>query len=99
MQLKVDIFSFQLADIISYPTILSILGNVGLILAFTFIGPLPHIPINTSFTLVTVCAALIGYSETFVMISTLIRAQRAAIEEGYSKDTETYHLISGEISN
>ena len=60
-------------------------------------GPLPFININTNLSLAYGCAALFGFSESLVMISTLIRAKKAAIEEGYSKDNETYHFISGNI--
>ena len=76
---------------------LSIFGNLGLALAFTFIGPLPFIPIDTSVSLVTGCTALVGFSYAFVMVSTFTRAQGAAVRSGFSKDTETYHLISGII--
>ena len=78
---------------------LSIFGNVGLALAFTFIGPLPFIPINTSVSLVTGCTALVGFSYAFVMVSSFTRAQGAAVRSGFSKDTETYHLISGTTYN
>ena len=89
---------FQIIDRIPYPTILSIFGNVGLILAFTFIGPLPYIPYRITLPLAEVCAVLLGYFNGFIFISTLIRVQKAAIEEGYSKDSQTSYFISGNLS-
>ena len=65
-----------------------------MVLAFTFIGPLPFIPTNSSLSLTTRCTALFGFSKAW-MISSLIRAQRAAVEGGYTKDAKTYGLISG----
>ena len=87
--------SFQTVDRIPYSTIPSIFGNMGMLLAFTFIGPLPFIPTNSSLSLSTGCTALFGFSRPWVIISTLIRAQRAAVERGYTKDDKTYGLISG----
>ena len=74
------------------------LGNVGLVIAFTFIGPLPFISIETSVPLATGCTALVGFSYAFVMVSTFTRAQGAALRNGFAKDTDTYHLISGYYS-
>ena len=88
----------QITDIIPYITILSILANIGQILAFTLIGPLPYIPYTISFPIAEVCAGLLGCCEGFVFISTLIRAQKEAIEEGYSKESGTYLLISGNVN-
>ena len=76
---------------------LSNFGNAGLVLAFTFIGPLPFVPINTSVSLATGCTALVGFSYAFVMVSTFARAQAAAVRNGFTKNTETYHLISGNL--
>ena len=91
-------YFFQIIDIIPYPTIMSIVGNVGLIFGITCIGPLPYIPYRISLPLAEVAAGLLGYSEGFILVNTLIRAQKAAIEEGYSKDSETSQLISGNSS-
>ena len=88
---------FQITDRVAYPTILSIFGNVGLVLAFTFIGPLPFISIETSVPLATGCTALVGFSYALVMVSTFTRAQGSAVRNGFAKDTETSHLISGEL--
>ena len=76
---------------------MSIIGNIGVVLAFTFIGPLPFIAVEPNISLATGCSALIGFSQAFVLVSSFARAQSAAVHNGFSKDTETYHLISGNI--
>ena len=43
-----NIFAACIADRLRYPSILSMMGNIGLVTAFTFMGPLPFIPIENS---------------------------------------------------
>ena len=38
---------FQMADNIAHPSILAIIGNIGMVLVFTFIGPLPFVKFQT----------------------------------------------------
>ena len=73
----------------------SIFGDVGLLIAFTFIGPLPFIPIETTLPLATAATALYGFSYAFVMVSTFTRAQFASIQQGFAEETDNYHFIAG----
>ena len=84
---------------IPYPTIVSIFGNVGLILGFTFIGPLPFISNYVTLPVATVCTASLSCSIGMLLSSTLIRAQKAINEQISSEDTENCLIISGSDSN
>ena len=76
----------------------SLFGNAGLVLAFTFIGPLPFIPIGTNLIVATIATSLVGFSYAWVMVSTFARAQAAAVQKGFEQETDNYHFISGSIS-
>ena len=84
-----------MADNIEHPAILAIFGNIGMVFVFTFIGPLPFVPVQTTVALVFTCVAIFGMSLAFVAVSTFSRAQVSAAREGFQIDTETYYLISG----
>ena len=85
----------QVTDYLQYPVLMSMLGNVGMLMAFTFVGPLNFIPIEPSVPLITGCLSLIGLSYGSMVVSTFSRAQMAATRYGFPKDVETYHFISG----
>ena len=82
-------------DTSTYPKILSILGNIGLVIAFTSIGPLPFIPRENGIPIILISFAIIGFCTGLVCVSSFTRAQRSAIVNGFPQDTKTYHIISG----
>ena len=84
-----------ITDKLTHPTILSILGNIGLIITFMFIGPLPVIPIEVGAKGILIIMAILGFSMGLVYVSSYKRAQVSAIRNGFPSDTKTYHLISG----
>jgi len=88
------VVSGYIADKFSCPTTLSILGNMGLVFAFTIIGPLPFIPINASVTMILVSMALECFSVGLVYVSSFTRAKTAATRNGLPENTNTYRLIS-----
>ena len=89
------VISGLIADKISTPTLLSIIGNVGQILAFFIIGPLPFLPIEPNVTLSFLGLALYGFFMGLVYVSSFTRAEKSATENGFPENTRTYQLISG----
>ena len=87
--------SGYITDKLTHPIILSILGNIGLIITFMFIGPLPLIPIEVGADFITMIMALLGFSMGLLYVSSYKRAQVSAIQNGFPPNTKTYHLISG----
>ena len=71
------------------------LGNIGQVLSFTFIGPLPFIPMILTLPYATVCVAILGLSHSFVVTSTHARAQDAAIRSQIKQNPDTNRIISG----
>lgn len=84
-----------ICDKINYPTLVSILGNLFMAIAFLFIGPVPFIPLSPSVSLIEGMMAVVGFGYAMVMVSTFGRAQSAAIRKGFKDDIDTYLLISG----
>eukprot|EP00095_Tigriopus_kingsejongensis_P001693 maker-scaffold3251_size9521-snap-gene-0.1 protein:Tk01693 transcript:maker-scaffold3251_size9521-snap-gene-0.1-mRNA-1 annotation:"chromaffin granule amine" len=82
-------------DRMTYPIILSIIGNALMAIVFVFVGPLPVLPFGTSLELLYGMAALIGFSYTFVMVSTFSRAHNEAMRQGYEDDLQSYIILSG----
>ena len=87
----------QLCDKISYPSVVSVIGNASMALAFILIGPLPSLALQPSFGLITGSVVLVGFGYANVMVSTFSRAQGAAIRSGFERDIDTYLLISGQL--
>ena len=87
----------QLCDKISYPSVVSVIGNASMALAFILIGPLPSVALQPSFGLITGSVVLVGFGYANVMVSTFSRAQGAAIRSGFERDIDTYLLISGQL--
>ena len=86
---------FQICDRIKYPTIVSILGNILLTVAFLLIGPVPFLTnILPTTSLIQGSAAILGAGYAMVMVSTFGRSQSAAIRNGYNDDLDTYMFIS-----
>lgn len=90
--------AFQICDRISYPSIVSCLGNLTILVAFIFIGPLPFIPIRPTVPMLQAVMAVFGLGIAFVMVSTYSRSQIAANRKGFVRDIETYLFISGELT-
>ena len=86
---------FQICDRIKYPTIVSILGNILLTVAFLLVGPVPFLTnILPTTSLIQGSAAILGAGYAMVMVSTFGRSQSAAIRNGYNDDLDTYMFIS-----
>ena len=58
---------FQCCDHISYPVIISILGNVLMAAALLLVGPVPFVNMAPSRNLLLICGALIGFGYAQVM--------------------------------
>ena len=83
------------ADKLVYPTILSISGNIGLVIAFIFIGPLPFIHIEPEIDIIRGSFAIIGISTGMVEPSTFTRIHAGAICADFPQNSETYRLVTG----
>ena len=66
-----------------------------MIIMYTFIGPLPFIPIVPNKTLIQAMVGLFGLGYAFVKVSSFVRSQNAAIKKGFNDDMETNSFISG----
>ena len=74
---------------------MSIFGNVIMASAFMFIGPLPSIEMAPTWTSITFSTGFEAFGTGVIMVSTFGRVQQAAIRKGFTKDIETYLMISG----
>ena len=83
-----------IGDKFSNPTLLSIAGNIGLIIAYLMIGPLPFLPIKPNIPLSIIGMALFGFSMGMTYVSAFTRAEKSATRYGFPEDTKTYQLIS-----
>ena len=84
-----------IGDKISNPTLLSIAGNVGNMLTFLIIGPLPFLSVEPNIILSIIGLAIFGFSEGLIYVSAFSRAEKAAARNGFDENTRTYQLISG----
>ena len=68
-----------------------------MIAAFVFVGPLPFVPLEPSVALILSMMAVfvIGFAQ--VKVSSFVRSQKAAIQNGFNADAETYSLITGDL--
>ena len=82
-------------DKTQHPTIVSICGNVFLVIALTLIGPLPFIEYATKESMITSSFALMGFGQGLVCVSSLTRAQVFATRNGFPGSLQTYNLLSG----
>lgn len=78
-----------------YPVVAGLTGNILVILAFTFLAPLPFIPITPSLGLVMAAMAINGTGMGFTLVSAFTRAQSAVLRLGYRDDLNTFIFISG----
>jgi hypothetical protein len=72
----------------------AIIGNVLLVLGFTFVGPLPFIPILPTTDLIFGSAPMLGIGFSMIMVSTFGVSQAAAIRAGFNDDLKTYMFVS-----
>jgi hypothetical protein len=72
-------------------------GNVVMIAAFVFVGPLPFVPLEPSVALIQSMMAVLGIGFAPVEVSSFVRSQKAAIQNGFNDDAETYSLITGDL--
>ena len=84
-----------LCDRVPYLTLISIIGNLLLSLAFIFIGPLPGLQMEPTWKSITVACAFAAAGFGSIMVSTFGRAQITAQRKGFPKDIDTYIMISG----
>lgn len=84
-----------ICDKIKYPTVMSILGNVFMAVAFLFYGPVPFINVAPSVPIILAMGGLTGIGNGLIMVSTFGRAQSAAIRKGFNDDIDTYLICSG----
>jgi hypothetical protein len=90
----------QICDRLPYPTIISIIGNLFLIVAFTFIGPAPFFAnLKPSVELAYGMGSVIGSGYGLVLISSFTRVYKAAMAKGYEDTVNTYLIISGIITD
>ncbi len=66
-----------------------------MIIIYTFLGPLPFIPISPNKTLIQAMTGLFGLGYAPVKVSSFVRSQNAAIKSGFNDNIETYSFISG----
>ena len=76
---------------------MSIVGNMGMALAFLFIGHMPSLNVGTPFQGVLGMVSLIGLGYGLVMVSSFGRSHLAAMNLGFKDDISTYLMISGKI--
>ena len=77
------------------PRTLITFGAVVVALAFTFIGPMPFLPMKLSLALCIVSLIIHGIGFGAVLVSTFAGAHRDALTHGFPDDLGTYGLVSG----
>ena len=95
MDRSIHVLNFQICDLIPFPTFVSIGGNFMLALSLLLLGPAPFFPLQPSVALIQGAMGLNGFSASPIMVSSFLRAQRAAIRLGFKDDIDTYIFISG----
>ena len=82
-----------LCDKLQRPGWLSILSNLVLVIAFTFLGPIIFLPIQPTFLISTISASLMGMGFGIAVVTSFRRAQKAVISLGFKEDWNTYLTI------
>lgn len=77
------------------PRTLITFGAVVVAIAFTFIGPMPFVPLELSLPLCIVSLIVHGIGFGAVLVSTFAGAHRDALAHGFPDDLSTYGLVSG----
>ena len=73
-------------------------GNVLMIVLFTFIGPLPILPLAPSLPVIQAMMCCFGLAYAPIKVSTMVRSQNAAVEAGFRDDIHTHNFNSGKRS-
>ena len=81
----------------AYPTLVSAAGNLAWTCSFIFMGPLPSVGFDPSWSSITVAVGLAGSGFGCLLVSSFGRAQNAAFRKGFPKDIDTYLMVSGKI--
>jgi len=82
-------------DKIGYPSMVALLGNLAMVIAFTFLAPLPFLPMVPTIGMINVSTAIAGIGIAFTNVSAFTRAQNAAHRIGFDQDLKTHIMISG----
>lgn len=77
------------------PRTLITFGAVVVVIAFTFVGPMPFLPMKLSLSLCIVSLIVHGIGFGAVLVSTFAGAHRDALANGFPDDLSTYGLVSG----
>ena len=78
--------------------IVSVIGNILMVITYLFIGPVPFLNIQPSVELIYVIISIGGTAYSIVIVSTLARSQGAAKRIGYIDNVLTTQLISGQLT-
>ena len=84
-----------MADLMSFPVILTLIGNAGYAVMFLLLGPAPFLHIETDMTLFQVMSGLLGVVFCIALISTARRGLLAAHNLGYAKNLENTLAVAG----
>uniref|UniRef100_A0A0P4WD93 Major facilitator superfamily (MFS) profile domain-containing protein n=1 Tax=Scylla olivacea TaxID=85551 RepID=A0A0P4WD93_SCYOL len=85
----------KMCDSYLSPRTLITFGAVVVAIAFTFVGPMPFVPLNLSLPLCIVSLIVHGIGFGAVLVSTFAGAHRDVIAYGFPDDLSTYSLVSG----
>lgn len=84
----------QISKCVPYYTILSIAGNLGQILGFSLIGPLPILPLEPSLDLIWVTVTITAFGLSHMTVSTFGRAEAAAARLFENQEASHHFIIS-----
>ena len=90
-----NIVSAAVADRIKYPSILAILGNMGLVAVYAFIGPSPFIQAEMSLYAIFLSIGMFAFCLALNSAPSFKRAKDSATSNGFPPNNETNHQISG----
>ena len=74
---------------------LSIIGNMTMLISFLIVGPVPFINLNINAHLIFGCMAMYGLAYSSILVSTFSRIHCALVKIGYEDDISTYFLSAG----
>ena len=86
---------FQICDRTNYPIVVSILGNLLLLMYYLLIGPVPFVPIELTEVSVYVLAAMVGIGFGCVQVSTFSRSYQTVNKLGFANNIDTNLIMSG----
>ncbi len=85
----------QISDRLKYPVVLSVVGNVLMLVSFSFLGPLPFLPFLPTVPLIMAMCGLAGTGYALIMVASFGRAHRSAMEKGFADNIATSMTITG----